>query len=353
MNIVRDRVIASFLGTAIGDALGAPIEGLSRKERRECGRIESYRANPYHAWNSRLGAGRWTDDTQLTLVVAESLIASGGTINMDDMAARHVAALEEARRADVGWGRTTTLAVDQLKTGVHWSESGKNLGEGCGAGNGVAMKMVPIAAMLLADGTPVKKMKTLLEPVLQLACMTHATAAGISAGLAQALAIRHCFYTGFSLFDMYGAYRSLSEEMLFGLFSGYEFSDERGLPAADWDSLVISTDHDFIRRTILFFSPRDISCETIARIFRANGFHVADSLPTVLAFFLRNPYSIETLYDVVYWSGDADSNGAMVGALLGALNGTRIFPQHLIDGLFQRERIVDTANRLCDVLGIE
>lgn len=97
---------------------------------------------------------------------------------------------------------------------------------------------------------------------------------------------------------------------------------------------------------------RDLSCETIARIFGANGFHAADSLPTTWAFFFQNPQSIEALYNVVNAGGDSDSNGAMVGALLGALNGLDIFPQHLIDGLWQRERIIETAEKLCDVLEI-
>lgn len=349
MNYLRDRVTASFLGTATGDAVGMPAEG---RKMDVFGRIEGYLSNPSHPWNGRLEAGQWTDDTQLTLVVAESLIASGGRINMDDMAARHVAALEEAKRDGLGWGRTTTLAVERLKDGVHWSESGKNLGEGCGAGNGVAMKMVPIAAMLLASGVPVKEMRPLLESVFRLACMTHATGVGIAAGAVQTLALRYCL-SGEPLFDIIGSFQVLSGEIEKGLSWSYEFADSHDFPAADWDSLAISVDHDFIRNAILFFSPRKVSCETIARIFRAKGFHAADSIPTVLAFFLRNPFSIETLYDVVNAGGDTDSNGAMVGALLGALNGTRIFPQHLLDGLWQRERIIDTANRLCDVLGIE
>ena len=352
MSNLRNRVVASFLGMAIGDALGAPIEGIPWKKRKEIGRVEGYISNGDHPWNSRLIQGQWTDDTQLMLVVAESLIANGGRINMDDMAARHVAALTEAREKGLGWGRTTTLAVERLATGVHWNESGKNLGEKCGAGNGVAMKMVPIAAMLLASGISVKEMRPLLETVFQLACMTHATGVGIAAGAVQALALRYCL-SGERLFDIKGSFQMLSDEIEKGLFWSYEFADFYDLPIDDWDSLVISVDQRFIRNAILFFSPRGVSCETLARIFRAKGFHAADSIPTVLAFFLRNPFSIETLFDVIHWSGDADSNGAMVGALLGALNGTRIFPQHLIDGLWQKERIVDTANQLCDVLGIE
>ena len=292
-----------------------------------------------------LKPGQWTDDTQLTLVVAESLIANGGSINMDDMAARHVAALEEARRNGLGWGRTTTLAVERLKTGIHWSESGKNLDEGCGAGNGVAMKMVPIAALFVA---PCRHSRNELNDLFHFSAMTHATGVGIAAGVSQAFAICHCLmnstlFWGDDRFDFFQC--SLSS----GIWEGAEYAREENFPNADTESLSIRTNYEFLSLIV----QKEPSSETLARIFGAHGFHAADSLPTVWAFFLRDPRSIETLYDVVNWSGDADSNGALVGALLGALNGLSIFPQHLLDGLWQREVIEDTANRLCAVLRIE
>lgn len=340
MNNFRERVVAAFLGTAIGDALGAPIEGISWKKRKEIGRVENYITNGEHPWNAQLQRGQWTDDTQLTLVVAESLIANSGRINMDDMAARHVAALTEAREKGWDWGRTTTLAVERLATGVHWNESGKNLGEKCGAGNGIAMKMVPIAALLSAK---CRIGFWTYEDVFFLAAMTHATGAGIAAGFAQVEALRICFKSrcGNSL-----SVRTFSHRLSTMALSGYDFATRLGFPSADFQSLRFRLDV-CIPRSDTF------NCESIARVFGIQGFHAADSLPATLAFFLRNPHSIRTLYDVVNAGGDADSNGAMVGALLGAHNGMGIFPQYLVDGLWQRERIVDTANQLCDVLGIE
>jgi len=340
MNNFRERVVAAFLGTAIGDALGAPLEGISWKKRKEIGRVENYITNDDRSWNGRLLRGQWTDDTQLTLVVAESLIANGGRINMDDMAARHVAALTEAREKGWNWGRTTTLAVEQLEAGVHWNESGKNLGDGCGAGNGIAMKIVPISVLLVAKSSIGS---WTYEDVFSFATMTHATGAGIAAGFAQAGALKICFESrSGSSFCVRTFSRRLSEMAL----RGYGFATKLGFPSADFESLRFRLDVCLPRSDTL-------NRESIARVFGIQGFHVADSLPATWAFFLRNPYNICTLYDVVNAGGDTDSNGAMVGALLGALNGTRIFPQHLIDGLWQKERIVDTANQLCDVLGIE
>jgi len=340
MKGLRDCVVAAFLGTAIGDALGAPIEGLSWKKREAFGRIEDYCLNPDHPWNGRLENGQWTDDTQLTLVVAESLIANGGRINMDDMAARHVAALEEAKRDGIGWGRTTTLAVERLKAGVHWSESGKNLGEKCGAGNGVAMKMVPLAVLLSLDWSDDDEGRYQeVRKIFQLGCMTHTTLCGLAAGFVQGQAISFCLEQELAVPDNF--YPRLS-----CIASQISYVSDEDIPSAGLERLLS-------RLSLLGDVSSSCDPEWLATEFGAKGFHAADSIPTVLAFFLRKPYSIETLYDVVNAGGDSDSNGAMVGALLGALNGMRIFPKHLIDGLRQREQVVDTANRLCDVLRIK
>jgi hypothetical protein len=63
------------------------------------------------------------------------------------------------------------------------------------------------------------------------------------------------------------------------------------------------------------------------------------------AFFLKNPSSIDSLYDCVSAGGDTDSNGSMLAGLLGALHGTGIFPQHLVDGLVEKEEVLAIADQ--------
>mgnify|MGYP001607376832 FL=1 len=97
---------------------------------------------------------------------------------------------------------------------------------------------------------------------------------------------------------------------------------------------------------------RLITNQEIIDTFGGGTCYVYNSLPFTYAFFFRNPTSIETLYDVVNSGGDTDTNGSMCGALLGALNGTAIFPQHLVDGLVGKEKILDVAERFCDAFNI-
>jgi ADP-ribosylglycohydrolase len=68
-------------------------------------------------------------------------------------------------------------------------------------------------------------------------------------------------------------------------------------------------------------------------------------------FFCRNPRSAESLFDVVSSGGDTDTNGSMIGAMLGALHGTAIFPPHLVDGLLDREAVIEIANKFFDTFG--
>jgi ADP-ribosylglycohydrolase len=66
-----DNLVGCLLGTAVGDALGLPSEGLS-KHRQQRLYPQLHR---YHFW---LGKGMVSDDTEHTCMVAQALLASGG-----------------------------------------------------------------------------------------------------------------------------------------------------------------------------------------------------------------------------------------------------------------------------------
>jgi ADP-ribosylglycohydrolase len=100
----------------------------------------------------------------------------------------------------------------------------------------------------------------------------------------------------------------------------------------------------------------DVTSLTPGELADMNGsdsFIVYNTLPLAYACFLRHPTSVEALYDAVAAGGDTDTNASIAGSLVGALNGTAVFPAHLIEGLRMRERIMDTAERLCERLGIK
>lgn len=69
----RSAIVGSILGTAVGDAIGLPYEGLTK---RRAARLFG-EPNRHHFF---CGAGMVSDDTEHTCLVAQALISSGGNV---------------------------------------------------------------------------------------------------------------------------------------------------------------------------------------------------------------------------------------------------------------------------------
>ena len=67
----HDRIAGAFVGLAIGDALGAPVEFSPRGTFEP---VTTYRSGG----RFKLPAGAWTDDTAMALCLAQSLFENGG-----------------------------------------------------------------------------------------------------------------------------------------------------------------------------------------------------------------------------------------------------------------------------------
>jgi hypothetical protein len=85
----RDAYLGCLLGGAVGDALGAPIEFLSREEiRRRFGRL-----GVTTFVDGEWPAGAITDDTQMTLFTAEALIRALHSFGERDLVHRQGASI--------------------------------------------------------------------------------------------------------------------------------------------------------------------------------------------------------------------------------------------------------------------
>lgn len=334
--ICREKIEGMFLGVAIGEALGMSEDGKSLEEiKKKRGRVEEYRdPTDNTALTGKRKAGMWTDSTQLTLVVAESLIAKG-KIDMDDLAKRHVQAL---KKSNLGWDASTKNAVQRLMVGDHWKDSGMPQSPDERNGNAVIRKMSPLAAYIAAHkNRPIRprvSSNDLVNQLIEVTCMTHRTRVTASATLTHGNALFGCLCakSGFSRGVFLSRNGIVSRTFDLPILDPGGFEKER-FP----DRMAALEKEDWTKK----------SAAEISAIFGGGDMHVYNSLPFCYAFFLKAPDSIETLYEVVSAGGDTDGNGSIVGAMLGALNGTKIFPQHLIDGLWQKNHILATARRFC------
>ncbi len=315
-----------LLGVGVGDALGRHCEGMSHEAVHSTyGRITSYIVPDGWADGRKSGIG--SDDSLLTLAVAEGLLMSGGKPDMETQVQSHVKAYHHSTQ---GWGPTTHGAVQRLTQGVPWRLAGVRGGKISGLGNGTSMKISPTALLLHQDipGSP--------DLIADLCSMTHQTSVAVSAGLAQAFGLAYCLKSEPATFSPVEFVRVVVNASKLGRNYFAETLTEEDITER------LGLCHDFANWT-----PERCVVEM------ENGrSYVYCSLPFSYMFFLRNPMSIESLYEVVSQGADSDTNASCCGALLGALSGTSIFPDHLVNELEVRDRLIETANRLCDVFKI-
>ena len=327
--INKDKVRGAFLGLAVGDALGKPVETLSAKTIRERhGEVKEYLSCSGHKWFNGHMQGTWTDDTQLSLAIARAFV-NKGEFNLDEIAREHV---NEFAVNVKGWGGSTREAISKIATGVHWSQASITNKANRGSGNGVAMKVAPISVYMALTNPACEqeKWKKDLQNIMHVAIMTHRTSMAITSGLAHTFAVFKCLNSTPDNFDRASFIRTICGAGMIG---------RQQLPE------TIESD-DIANRFDMVHDYENIETEEIINRFGGGSCYVYDSLPFTYMFFLRNPYTIQSLYDCVSAGGDTDSNGSMLACMLGALHGTSIFPQNLVDGLDQKEMILEIADKL-------
>lgn len=324
MNTLQDKVRGNFLGVAIGDALGKPVETLAAAFIAEkFGRVTDYISNSSHKWFAEDQAGTTTDDWQLTKAVARAM-TDAGKFDLDEIALEHTKEFAISVR---GWGGSTRESIANIAQGVHWKDASKTDKANRGTGNGICMKASP-AGLFMAltnPGCDNPPWDEHITNIANLAIMTHRTSLAITSGLAHAFATFKCFTSTPENFDKKSFCKMLNGATQLG---------RQFLPETIQDDL----------QTRFNQLENDLADDEIIRDFGGGSCYVYDSLPFTYAFFLKNHNSIESLYDCVSAGGDTDSNGSMLAGLLGALHGTKIFPDHLVDGLKEKDEVLAVAD---------
>ena len=298
--IAQNRAAGVLLGLACGDAHGRPVEGLSAYAIvSRYGRLDEMVGDGVH----HQPAGTLTDDTDLALCLAESLIARGD-FAPSDVAERFVAWYEAG---PVGMGRLTADAVRNLQDGLAWNEAGRrvwrNRPEGENAGNGSVMRCAPYAIAFAHD--PVR----LATVSRQSSAITHADPR-CTAGCA--------------------ALNATLAAVLRGDADGPEalaFARRR----------VDDVPDDLAGRLDAVPLPRE-RCRTTA--------YVVDTLGTALSVGLTADSAEEGIVEAVNLGGDTDTIGAVTGAVVGARFGASSLPERWLSVLDRADELRDLGERL-------
>jgi len=290
-----ERYLGCVLGLATGDALGAPHEGgpAERMLWRLIGKTPS-------------GCFRWTDDTQMSLDLAESLL-SRGDLNPTDLAQRFAASYRWSR----GYGPGTARVLRRLRRGEPWQEAALAGHAGGSLGNGAAMR-APILALFFPDDD-----RAVIESARTSARVTHAHPLGIEGALIIGVAA-HALLNDISANETLDAVRRsvASPEMSSRLETAQGWLTSGNPP-----------------------EPPDVVRDL------GNGASAPASCPTALYIairFLTEPFE-EMLRFVIKCRGDVDTIAAMAGALWGVANGNDRLPDIRLEA---REHLEDVAVRL-------
>jgi ADP-ribosyl-[dinitrogen reductase] hydrolase len=135
---LQARAQGAFLGLAVGDALGATVEFMTPREILEVhGEHRDVRGG---GW-LRLRKGQVTDDTEMSLVLGGAILASGG-IDPESIAA---AFSDWMRGKPVDIGNTVRRGIARYRqTGL--TQMPENVYD---AGNGACMRSLPVAVATL------------------------------------------------------------------------------------------------------------------------------------------------------------------------------------------------------------
>jgi ADP-ribosyl-[dinitrogen reductase] hydrolase len=338
-----DRVRGCLLGLAIGDALGAPLEGLSAQQIRvHYGQVVDY-VDGARAWKKKpyrwRMPGLYSDDTQQALALCDVLLEQR-RVDPDRLAELYVE-LATPKGAYVGAHRGVGRSFRQVLADLERGVSPRLTGQ-VSAGIGAAMRIAPVA--LYFNGDP----DGMFDSVMVASLMTHRDIRSLAGAMAVAHAVRRLAA---------GALRNPS--ILLRLAADVAREEER--IADRYADLVSSLDlhRRSLSRSIahvesLLDLPRE---RALAALVEEANHHGAEPacrratmgfppacIPTCLYLLMTTDSLEEALIEVVNLGGDADTTGAILGALAGAYYGVAAIPDRWLDGL-QNHAAIDLRAR--------
>jgi len=324
MTSFENRVKGLFFGIAIGDAKGIPYEGLDYEKIQE-------RFNPNEIYSKMCNdnpkmidhpPAKWTDDTQLTIAVAKSIIEAKG-FNMDEIGKQHVL---EWKESTVGWGSGTRTSVEKISNGVSPLSSGNIAAKG----NGVIMKIAPLA--LYYSCTNNKNREQKLKEIESFARMTHDNVLCV---------VTACFYC----FTLEKFFRLAEKDNTFFDKSFRKIFLQECIAEALSLEQQFNQKEELVSERLkqLLYNFDNLSDQKLIEISSGGNYFVLNSLTMVFGLLFSQDISFELIIRAVTIGGDTDSNASMVGAVVGAIKGFGVFPTPYIEQLYRTKELLTLA----------
>lgn len=305
----REAIVGCILGTAVGDALGLPYEGVSAKRApRLLGPPDRYRFF--------LGHGMISDDTEHTCMVAQSLIEAGS--NVETFMKRFAGRLRFwILTLPAGVGKATATAGLKLWLGANPENAGV-----FSAGNGPAMR----AAVF---GASIDDMPLMLELVRGSSRVTHCDPKAEYGAIAVALAARHS-----------RKFKSLDANLWL----------DHVVDAVGDDGAELT---DLLRKAIESVKALEptLSFAKSLGLDRGVSGYTYHTVPVVVHAWLSHPNDFrQAVITIIECGGDADTSAAIVGGIVGAGVGAAGIPAEWLDRILEYPRSVRWMRNLGETL---
>ncbi len=308
---MKDRFQGALVGLAVGDALGFPVEFIGSDEiRRRHGPRGVTDFEPSHSHPK----GSYTDDTQMSLAIANALTRAGEGSLDQVMAAVGEELIAWATSPDNNRapGSTTMSACRRLAAGRPWRDSGIPESKGCGS----AIRTAPIGLYYHNDRG------RLMEVGAASSLATHGHACAVAGAQANALAVALALE------------KTPLEEILAAITESGgaitpEFSAKLSLVP---DMLALPPDGAFDQLGDAWVAEEAMAC--------------------AMYCFMRSPEDYRAaVLTAANASGDSDSIACIAGGISGAYNGLAAVPDEWVKGVENSAGLLETAERLCEAAG--
>ena len=310
----RDKVRGIILGTAVGDSIGLPAEGISRQRNNRL-----FRGNWHHRFIAR--RGMISDDTEHTIFVVQSLLAHSDSSQL--FAQRLAWCLKWWLLAlPAGAGFATLRSVLKLWVGFSPSKSGVY-----SAGNGPAMRSAPIGAFFADD------LNTMNEFVRASTIITHTDPKALVGASAVA------YITGWIIREQL-THRPEKKNFIHTLLSAGTDDEWKGLVY----SLSAALDEN-----------RDVEkfAELIGQGNGISGYIYHTVSVAAYAWYRYFGDFRKTLGAIFNCGGDTDTAGAIAGALAGAVVGEEGIPPDWRYGIADWPRGRTLLLKISDTLALK
>lgn len=307
------KVYDGIVGLAIGDAIGVPVEFISRQEIAENPVVSMREFGTHHQ-----PMGTWSDDTSLTLALIDSMIETK-SIDYADIMDRFYNWLMYSDYTATGEvfdvGNSTSRAIMNYGRRVNPLECG-GVSE-YDNGNGSLMRILPIAYFLQKQFTSL--MDYQMEIIHNISSLTHRHPVSlIGCGIYINIAIR-----------LMQGERSLYESVEEGIKNAFEYYKRNS-----WADIRA---YERLKELSSFSKLSEIEIESSG--------YVVHTLEAALWCLLNTDSYAECVLKAVNLGDDTDTVGAVVGGLAGIYYGADKIPKEWMTVLARRQYIEELCEK--------